>query len=331
MDWNNMLHMDGEAAEAAFALLQGPIPDGMTYERDGRGGAKLTYLPHHIANRLLLTAFGPFFSWEILEIKCWGEKMRGEEVVPSNARATGRLTFYVKVGDQVVEKRGTGVGSFDNTMKLAHANAEAAAASMALPKALIRVFGFGLESYEGANELQPSLTPKGIWNLMLDHAKRVGVSADTLTEAAKNCGIPQEQWPMRWVAMIGLVDRLAEQSQAGVVEPETPKGPAEEEPGADPFSMPETPTEDPLVQAAIEELGATVVGGPDWGWGEFFQHCADELGVGSPTEANKRLDAMYGNGQRPKPKREMFEELKANMGKANDTDASPESQPEIPF
>ena len=299
MDWNDVLHLD--TGKDAFYTLLGAVPPEYTYERDGRAGMKLTYLPHNVANRLLLEAFGPYFSWEILEIALHG----GIEGKPECARATGRLTLYVEVGEQIIERKVTGVGAFDNTFGLPSAAAEASAASMALPKALIRAFGFGLEHYE-KDDVLPVLTPEIVWSMMIKRAAGRGVGKDTLAEAAKTCGIDKADWVRQRDEMFALVDRLDVHSEPAA--PVIPEGPVDDNPFGD-----------PVVEAA-KDLGAVVVDEiPDWG--TFFTKCG-ELGIKSATEANRRLDELYGQGQRPKSKGEMFADLRDGVSVAPEVKSS---------
>lgn len=285
MNWNDVLRLDTDEAKNAFRTLLGAIPPEYTYERDGRAGMKLTYLPHHVGTRLLLDAFGPYFSWEILEIVSHG----GTEGQPECVRATGCLTLYVKPGhyEGIIERRVTGVGAFDNTFKLGAAAADASAASMALAKALIRAFGFGLEHYE-KDDVRPTLTAEVVWSMMIKRAASLGVSKDTLVGATKTCGIDKADYVRRRNDLFALVDSLGTKVREEPA-PATPAGPASH----DPFG-------DPVVEAA-KGLGAVVVDEIK-DWGQFFQKCADNLGLKSATKVNGLLDGMYGKGERPKSK-----------------------------
>lgn len=314
----NVLMLNSDEATTAFRILCGPVPPEYTYQRDGRAGLKLTYLPHHVANRLMLQAFGPYWSWDVQEIVAHG----GSENQPASVHARGTLTLYVQVGDQALPITKTAVGAFDNTMKLNGAAAAAAAASMALSKALVRCFGFGLENYE-SDRVQPQVDPATVaWNRLLEYAGKKGVDKKDLSNALKALGHSGSDLadPNVEQEAVTIINRLS----AAEPTKEPPFTEAVLPPGLDKAKLPPV-VEDPVVEAA-KELGAEIV--VPSGWRDFFIYETDKhTGLVSGTQIGQVLDMIFG--KRPMPEENRWAEMDIALEDWMAADADADRQKQI--
>jgi len=230
------LEPTAERISALKILESGKVPARYAKTRDARGG-RLTYIDHVWTASLLRDAFGHLWSFDVRKIELFEFtplfRKNTKEVVfeyPKFASATCTLT--VEVGGYKTSV--TEVGAFDNTLKLNPAAAEASVVHRALVKCVMLAFGLGTEFYRGYQVHTASAGD--LWANLLELGQEMGLTKDQTAAAIKAKGITKST----------LVSRFDEARDAvGLA-------------GLDPE---QAPTEDPLVEAALE-LGGEVVG-PD--------------------------------------------------------------------
>lgn len=180
--------------EAQNNLASAKVPKSAIKQHPGKGGKVFTYVDHVWVTEQLQQALGNTWSWDILQ---W-------EVFEDSVAVTGRLSLHL-LEDQgpfrierpplIFTRSITEVGSYDRRSGMSIANTVASAASRALCRAAMRMFGLGIEFYK--KDKEEELTTKEAWGSLRRFAENQGTKYDGEFKKAyglklKEAGIGEE-------------------------------------------------------------------------------------------------------------------------------------------
>jgi hypothetical protein len=185
--------LDVKMIEAYNNLTSKKVPKSAIQSHPGKGGQTFTYVDHIWVTEQLQNALGNGWSWEVLH---W-------EVFEDSVAVSGKLTMHMPAGDQIFDRSVTEVGVFDRRKGMTTASTIASAASRALCRSAMRMFGLGIEFYKKNKEDAPTVDEA--WTSLKSFAKNQGVKWDdqfgkAYGDAIKAAGITRET----------LIDRYSE-------------------------------------------------------------------------------------------------------------------------
>lgn len=174
--------IDPRQLEAMQILENEKVPETAKQSHAGKGGRKFTYISHVWVNRMLNKAFGPLWSFRVLDWQIFNEeiKIKGNLIPSRTVAARGELIlhYYIKSrqqGDPMYHQKViTEIGYFEPNSSMPAGAAVASAGSRSLVKAFTRATGVGLEFYEGEEMTGFSLTLGNIWANFKAYHKRHG-------------------------------------------------------------------------------------------------------------------------------------------------------------
>lgn len=190
--------------EAYNSLTSKKIPKDAIQSHPGAGGKTFTYIDHVWVTETLQDALGNTWSWDVLK---W-EVLEDKTVV-----VLGKLTVYFPLTNgQIFERSITEVGSFmAGGGKMTISNMIASAASRALCRCAMRMFGLGIEFYKKNKEDEP--TPEEAWGALRRFIENQGQKYDAefkkvYAAKMKEAGIDNDNILDRYTEAYKLVAEL---------------------------------------------------------------------------------------------------------------------------
>lgn len=173
-----------ETYRALMALRTKKIPKGMISVHPGKGDTPFRYVKHTHATEVLtdLYAAGVYFNWDVLDWEVFDD-------YSTVTRGKLEVRFRNTKGEWIVLQV-TEVGAFEDLTtghKMPKAMRVASAASRALPRAMMRMFGFGLELYPDVE-----FTEEQWWWTVAGNAKKKNVPIEEVVQFCKDNGIPND-------------------------------------------------------------------------------------------------------------------------------------------
>ena len=217
--------------EATKALAEGKAPPEAIKSHPGKGGKTFDYLGHIWVGKQVRSALEYLWSFDVLE---------GHICNDGSAWTLCKFTTYVPFEDKFLENSITEVGCFDGGGgKMSQAMMIASAASRGLVRCVMRRFGLGEELYEA----DVKITVDSAWNALKEFFEPRNVIENDVITRFKGAGITKENLVERFEEAYAIVSEMA-----GTKKP-TAKVPEDL---------------DPVVKAAVEEMGAEVVAKHDF-------------------------------------------------------------------
>lgn len=145
--------MDPKHLQAINNLRSKEVPKDAIKTHPGKGGQTFSYVDHVWVTEQLQDALHNMWDWDVLS---W-------EVFEDSVVVCGRLTLHIPFryglgGEEskIYDRSVTEIGSFDRRKGMSVANTVASAASRALCRAAMRMFGIGIEFYKKNKEDDPT-------------------------------------------------------------------------------------------------------------------------------------------------------------------------------
>lgn len=190
--------LDNRTISAITSLRTGKIPDSMISTHPGKGKQVFRYVKHTHATQVLVDAFPILtFDWKILDWEVFADK---------SAAVRGQLDvhFKNKYGETitltVIE-----IGVFEDlttSKAMPTAALVASAASRALPRSMMRMFGWGIELYPDAKT-----TPDGWWKAIkgIAASRSPKVPEEIIVNWLKEHEITQEKLEEHYTEIVEFV------------------------------------------------------------------------------------------------------------------------------
>jgi hypothetical protein len=189
-----------EQLKAVHALRTAKIPKEHIKKHPGKGGKTFSFVPHTIATDTMNDALGMNWDWEILDYNLYPDK---------SAVARGKLTVHWtdrsgQEHERVITELG-GKETMGENSVLAYI--VLGAASRALLRCMLRMFGYGRELYP---DDEGGLTIEQAWATLEQYAKTRRVSKDELVAAIKAEGITKTDLVDRFEEAYALIQKIVD-------------------------------------------------------------------------------------------------------------------------
>lgn len=189
---------------AKAIIDSGEIPESAIKTHPGAGGKTFKYIKHTWISRMMNAAFGPYWSWQVLDVQ-----VQSDDSGIARVQMDINYPYYDQHLNITFFRRTiTEIGAFvaQEGAHMKKSNIAASAVSRGLARCFMRAFNVGAKFYEedGLEEI----TNKSVWNEVARFADRNDINRDTMIAALKTAGITRDDLAAKRDEVWRIVNKL---------------------------------------------------------------------------------------------------------------------------